>query len=287
MKAILKVNNYRLAEFFATRLDNKTKTKVRIQEDGENSYLLLVDEKDWEVCQKELMNIASEMRQFEQNEKKNNAEKWAANLKTSREIKRVPTQFSITDLKQTILSAPFTTLIFIICLIVFLCLAVSTENTFDLLSMNNISTGEPSSWYKLISPAVMNFSLTHIAFNLFWWYWLGSRIEKGLGTATLLAVFLLGSIIPNFIQYSIYGPNFGGLSGVNYALMSYVCTVTFLRPRQYSAVIMDRTIFTVAIVWAFLGFLIPAMANGAHFGGIFTGIAIGLYDIFVVKRNKL
>lgn len=288
MKPILKVNDYKLAEFFTAKLNAITKTKVIIKQENEHSFILLVDESEWDICQKEVINIAREFQRHQIEEKNNNSAIWASN-------KTIPThnngQYKIKlgefSIKNVISSYPITFIIFLMCILVYISSMLFKQQTFDLLSMNGFSFEEPSSWYKLISPAIIHLSITHICFNLFWWCWLGSRIEKTLGYLPLLSLFLLGSILPNFAQYHIYGPMFGGLSGVNYALLGFSWIVTLLKPQRYKCIIMDKGIFGISILWATLGLigLMPGMANGAHIGGLLTGLAIGLYDIYVIKRN--
>ncbi len=286
MKAILKVNNYKLAEFFAARLNASISSKVKIQDEGNQSFILLVQEDDWEKCQEEILKIAAEMRQFEQNEKQINSEKWASNeIDTHIKVSSYHPHSQI-NIKNYITNYPVTCLIFAICIIVYFCLKISQDQVFALLSMNDFELSDPSTWYKLITPAIMNFSVAHIGFNLMWWCWLGGRIEKSIGHLPLIAIFILGSIIPNFAQYHIYGPNFGGLSGVNYALIAFSWTVVYLRPQIYSGIIMDKSIFIVTLLFACLGSVIPGIANAAHFGGLIIGVAIGLYDIFLIKRRK-
>ena len=76
--------------------------------------------------------------------------------------------------------------------------------------------------WRLITPIFLHFGFFHIIFNMFWLHDLGSLIENRRGTGHFVAFILLAAIISNIAQYCVSGPNFGGMSGVVYALFGYV-----------------------------------------------------------------
>lgn len=62
----------------------------------------------------------------------------------------------------------------------------------------------------------------HIAFNLLWWWQFGGDLEQRLGSVRLIKLFVVSAIISGAGQYWVEGANFGGLSGVVYALAGYL-----------------------------------------------------------------
>jgi len=134
---------------------------------------------------------------------------------------------------------------------------------------------------RLIGPAFIHFSILHIVFNTMWWWQLGGSIEKILGKATLINLLLISAIFSNLGQYFTSGPNFGGLSGVVYALVGFVWWYGWLAPEK--GLSLSKPIVGFMLVWLMLGFvdLLPVnVANTAHLLGLVSGC---LLAVFVAK----
>lgn len=126
--------------------------------------------------------------------------------------------------------------------------------------------------YRLITPALFHFSLLHIVFNSLWWWQLGGDIESQIGKGSLINLFLLSAIISNSGQFLVSGSNFGGLSGVVYALVGYVWLLGWLKPEK--GVSLPNAMIVFLLGWLVLGFVdvLPInMANTAHLLGLMTG----------------
>lgn len=145
----------------------------------------------------------------------------------------------------------------------------------------DLSWSEP---YRLFSPAIMHLSLLHLVFNLAWWWYLGNQVEKTLSAGTLITLFLISAAASNLLQAVIEGPNFAGLSGVNYALAGFAwgCGV-FHKSKILN---LPNNLFGFLMVWMVLGFAdwLPInMANWAHLGGLVAGLGLSL---ILVKSKK-
>lgn len=126
--------------------------------------------------------------------------------------------------------------------------------------------------YRLFTPAFIHFSLLHIAFNTMWWWQLGGDVERVLGKASLINLLLVSALVSNLGQFVTNGPNFGGLSGVVYALVGYVWWCGWLKP--HLGLTVSKPIVGILLVWMLLGFaeLLPInMANMAHLLGLVSG----------------
>ena len=137
--------------------------------------------------------------------------------------------------------------------------------------------------WRLIGPAFFHFSWLHIVFNTMWWWQLGGAIEKALGKATLINILLISAIFSNLGQFLVSGSNFGGLSGVVYALMGFVWWYGYLAPEK--GLSLSKPIVGFLLFWLVLGFadLLPInMANTAHLLGLISGCLLAVYT---VKRN--
>lgn len=138
--------------------------------------------------------------------------------------------------------------------------------------------------WRLITPALLHFSPTHLVFNLFWWWYLGGRIELSLSKGALLTLFFVTGVISNTIQLVLSGPQFGGLSGVVYGLLGF-CMV--MSAKRGGPLWLPPALIFFMVLWLVLGFsnaLWVNMANEAHLSGLISGIALGAYYRFILKR---
>lgn len=132
---------------------------------------------------------------------------------------------------------------------------------------------EQAELWRWITPILLHFSLTHLVFNLAWWWLLGSKIERYQSSGFLLQLALSSAVISNGLQLALAGPNFGGLSGVVYALVGYCYLSDQLSGRQ--RYLLSHGLFGFMLVWLVLGFmelLWINMANWAHLGGLGCGL---------------
>ena len=174
----------------------------------------------------------------------------------------------------------FTLVVFTFCWLVFIASELGMANTiFEQLhfyiSFN--STEFLAQPWRLIGPAFFHFSLLHIVFNSMWWWQLGGSIEKLLGKGMLITLLLVSAIASNVAQYYVSGPNFGGLSGVVYALVGFVWWFGYLVPDK--GLSLSKPIIIFLLFWIVLGFadLLPInMANTAHLVGLISGCLLAL-----------
>lgn len=126
--------------------------------------------------------------------------------------------------------------------------------------------------FRLIGPVFFHFSLLHIAFNTMWWWQLGGAIEKVMGKFELIQLFFLSAVLSNVGQFLVSGPNFGGLSGVVYAVVGYVWWAGWLAPNK--GLVLSKPIIGFLLFWLLLGYVdvLPVnMANTAHLLGLIAG----------------
>ncbi len=188
---------------------------------------------------------------------------------------------TIADLKQ----APFTSSILVICLIIYLLAMVGVSSPYSWLKIQPLAMlKDTGQWWRILGPALIHFSVLHIAFNLLWWWSLGKQIEKTFGFSSLLMLFVFSAAVSNVAQLLVSGPNFGGLSGVVYALVGCVWWLGWLKPSW--GLSLPKPIVGFLLVWLVVGYLdfLPVhMANTAHTMGLICGC---LFAWFLVSRAK-
>ncbi|MGB0894391.1 MAG: rhomboid family intramembrane serine protease GlpG [Parashewanella sp.] len=178
-------------------------------------------------------------------------------------------------------SGPLTLAIFISCTVIFALMNLGFANqVYSSLSYFGATGIEQSQQlWRIFTPSLLHFSFMHISFNLLWWWYFGGRIEKHLGVTPLLTLLVIAGTLPNIVQYYLAGPNFGGLSGVVYAIIAYVWVMNKRKPE--SGLTIPPALIGLTLVWMILGFsqLLPMpVANGAHLAGFMIGVLQGWFD---------
>jgi len=128
----------------------------------------------------------------------------------------------------------------------------------------------------------------HIVFNTMWWWQIGGQIERVLGKGALLNLFFISAVISNLGQFLVSGPNFGGLSGVVYALFGYIWWYDWLAPEK--GLNISKPIVGFLLFFMLLGFadILPVtMANTAHLLGLVSGCGLAWFKIKVAKNSAL
>lgn len=131
--------------------------------------------------------------------------------------------------------------------------------------------------FRWLTPALLHFGVAHLTFNLLAWWLFAGRIEVYLGTRTLLVLSLTAALISNTAQFLLHNDQFGGLSGVAYAVMGFAWCYgwRFQNPNLR----LNHADIGVALLFLVLGFadlLWVNTANWAHLAGLLTGIGFAL-----------
>jgi GlpG protein len=129
--------------------------------------------------------------------------------------------------------------------------------------------GQP---WRLLTPMFLHFGFMHIFFNLWWLKDLGTAIERVFSSRYLFVFVLVTAAFSHVLEYAVSGPTtFGGMSGVVYALFSFIWIRGRLDPSfPYR---MPQQLATFMLIWLGLGFTgwVGPIANWVHTGGLIVG----------------
>ena len=131
--------------------------------------------------------------------------------------------------------------------------------------------------WRLLTPAFLHFGIFHVLFNSLWMWDLGRRLEFFLGKWHFLLFFIITGIASNCAQYLWSGSaNFGGMSGVVYALVGFIAVRQRIAPHPLVAV--SPALIGFMLIWLVLCmtgavdyFISGSVANAAHVGGLLAG----------------
>lgn len=129
--------------------------------------------------------------------------------------------------------------------------------------------------WRLLTPALLHFSLLHIVFNMACLFSFGGQIESRCGWWLLLFLVVLTAIAGNAGQVVFQGPYFGGMSGGVYGLFGYL-VIRQRKAPQENLRVNSQTVFML-LLWLALGFagvLGDWIANEAHLFGMLMGMLV-------------
>jgi GlpG protein len=133
----------------------------------------------------------------------------------------------------------------------------------------------PREIWRLVTPIFLHFSMMHILFNMMSLASIGRLLEGRYGRVWMLVFVLLTGIGSNLVQYALSGPNFGGMSGVVYALFGFAWIRGWCDPT--AGFRLGANSVFILLLWLVLGFLgsLGPIANYAHLGGLVLGALWG------------
>lgn len=144
--------------------------------------------------------------------------------------------------------------------------------------------------WRLLSPAFLHFGWMHLIFNMLWLWYFGRQVEVLQGSGRMLTILLTAGIGANLAQYATGTVLFGGMSGVDFALLGYVWLMSrraprsgFFVPQMLVAFMLGWMLFTMTDMAAVVGF--GNVANEAHLGGLVVGLALGWYHSGHARRR--
>ncbi|MDE1248198.1 rhomboid family intramembrane serine protease GlpG [Vibrio aestuarianus] len=270
MLRLITLNNPRMAQAFIDYMASR-RIEIQMMPEGSGQFVLWLLDDQYQV------ETEAELTQFLQNpnNKKYQAASWdVAETRNNHFQYRSPSMLAMVKAK----AGPLTLGVMSVCLVIFTLQQFGLANeVFSALHFPAV-TGQQWQIWRWFSHALLHFSVLHIVFNLLWWWQLGGDIEKKLGSFKLGQLFLLSAALSGAAQYWVEGANFGGLSGVVYALVGYLWMLDWRAPNV--GLQMPKPLIGFMLVWLVLGFVQPfmAIANSAHLAGLVAGVALGLND---------
>jgi GlpG protein len=140
--------------------------------------------------------------------------------------------------------------------------------------------------WRLFTPMLLHFGFLHLIFNIMWLRDLGSILQLRFGAGYFVAFVLSSAAVSNLAQLAWAGPNFGGLSGVNYALFGFL----WLRGKYDRTGVwrLNPVIIQTMLLWFVIcltGILGP-IANTAHAVGLAFGAACGFLTAKLASTRR-
>lgn len=140
--------------------------------------------------------------------------------------------------------------------------------------------------WRLITPIFVHFGALHLIGNCMWLADLGRQIEARRGTLTLALLVIVLGVATTYAQYSVLGPDFGGMSGVVFGLFGYAAIMARFAPGA-GLVVSPPTLAFMGL-WLILcstGLLGPK-SDVAHGVGLVLGVSFGGIAVWLHERRR-
>ncbi len=159
-----------------------------------------------------------------------------------------------------------------------------TLSRFGYLPADSVWDG---AYWALISSAFVHIDLWHVAFNVYWLWVLGRRLEQAIGSLPFLGFFLASAFVSSSFQLAVSDGTGFGASGVVYAIFGFMWPTRHRYP-PFNRVLDARTIL-IFLLWL-AGCVITTylqiwdVGNAAHISGLLFGCTVAGY--FVLYRKS-
>jgi rhomboid protease GluP len=141
-------------------------------------------------------------------------------------------------------------------------------------------------WWSLISANYLHGSILHIFFNMIALRQLGPLVLQEYGNSRMFIIYTLSGVFGFFVSYLAKVPLTIGASASVCGLIGAALYFGKSRGGIYGQTIY-RQIGGWAIGIFMFGFLVPAINNWAHGGGMFAGAALGFLMGYQERRREM
>jgi GlpG protein len=128
----------------------------------------------------------------------------------------------------------------------------------------------PFAPWRLWTPTFVHYTLLHLVTNLYLWWLFASLVEKE-SRLELIIIVVFSAAGANLLQWWAEGPDFGGLSGVVYALMAYLYLMARFSGKTRYKIDPNLCLLMLALIPLAATGVIDNVANFAHIGGLLCG----------------
>ncbi len=141
--------------------------------------------------------------------------------------------------------------------------------------------------WTLVGSILPHVNLVHLVFNLSWWWYFGTRLERAWGSVRLLGVVVLLAVISSAAEYAMWEGGVG-LSGVVYGL----CTLLWVAQGKYPALegTVSRQTLELLGAWFVICIVLTVtkvmpVGNFAHGAGALAGWLLGKCIVAEPRRR--
>ncbi len=141
-------------------------------------------------------------------------------------------------------------------------------------------------WWRIVSAGFLHAGLLHLAFNMYFLYFLGTLLEPSIGKlrfGLIYFVSLIGGSFGALLLTSNPGTGTVGASGAVFGVMG--AAMLAMRARGIDP--MQSGLGITLVLNLGITFLIPGISIGGHLGGLAAGAIVGYLMFEVAERRRI
>jgi membrane associated rhomboid family serine protease len=127
-------------------------------------------------------------------------------------------------------------------------------------------------WWRLITSAFLHASVLHIAFNMYFLWFVGSAVEQALGRGRFLSLYFISALAGSAGALVVTPNEFTvGASGALFGLLG--AALVLERQRNF---VLGGSALALIVINLILSFTLSNISVGGHIGGLVGGILCAL-----------
>lgn len=139
-------------------------------------------------------------------------------------------------------------------------------------------------WWRIITAGFLHAGILHLAFNMYFLYFLGTLMEPEIGKLRFAAIYFV-SMIGGSLGALALSPNSYtvGASGAVFGLMG--AAIIGMRARGIDP--MQSGLGMTLLLNLGITFVVPGISIGGHIGGLLAGGIVGWFMFEFAERRRL
>jgi membrane associated rhomboid family serine protease len=139
-------------------------------------------------------------------------------------------------------------------------------------------------WWRIVTAGFLHASILHLAFNMYFLYFLGQLLEPAIGRVRFGLIYLV-SLVGGSLGALVISPDAVtvGASGAVFGLMG--AGILAMRARGIDP--MQSGLGVTLLLNLGISFVIPNISIGGHIGGLIAGGLVGYFLFEIADRRRL
>ena len=139
-------------------------------------------------------------------------------------------------------------------------------------------------WWRIVTAGFLHAGLLHLAFNMYFLWYLGNLMEPEIGKLRFAAIYLVSLLGGSFGALLLTPNSFTvGASGAVFGLMG--AAIVAMRARGIDP--MQSGLGMTLLLNLAITFVIPGISIGGHLGGLLAGGLLGFVMFEVAERRRM
>jgi len=137
-------------------------------------------------------------------------------------------------------------------------------------------------WWRLLTSAFLHVQLLHLAFNMIALYTLGPPLERLVGTARFIAIYLICALAGSVAVVWLTSERTLTLGASGAVFGIFGAAIVLMRSRGYEV----GSWIAVLGLNLVITFAIPGISWQGHLGGLVVGVALGLVLAYTPRQRR-